>query len=215
LNRRILLALVLSLCAATSVLAADPPAPPPLSAEDKALVQKAVDYIDGLTSVQGRFTQTDPRGKVSTGVFYMQRPGKARFQYDPPAQLLVVADGANVSVYDRKLKSFDQYPLSQTPLVLLLSKPFRLDHGVAILSVDRSRDGFAIVAGDAHRRVQGRLTLAFSQSPIALKGWTLIDAQGQNTDVKFGVLKTRPGLDPRLFILRDPKARGGAVDVAR
>lgn len=206
-----------ALCAAAPALAVDPApvvsGPPALSADDKATVQKVVDYIDRLTSVEGRFAQIDPKGHRSTGLFDMQRPGKARFQYDPPAELLVVSDGSNVSVYDRKLKSFDQYPLAQTPLALLLAKPFKLDHGVAILSVDRSKDGFAVVAGDARRRSQGRLTLQFSQTPLALKGWTLIDAQGQKTDVKFGALKQKASLDPKLFVLRDPKAHP-ASDVA-
>jgi outer membrane lipoprotein-sorting protein len=206
------------LCSAPRAMAADPPPPAPtpaLSADDKATVQKAVDYIEGLKAVEGRFTQIDPKGQVSKGTFYMQRPGKARFQYDPPAELLVVADGADVSVYDRKLKSFDQYPLAQTPLVLLLSKPFRLDHGVTILAVDRSKDGFVITAGDARRRTAGRLTLQFSQNPVALKGWTLVDAQSQKTDVKFTALKSRANLDQNLFVLKDPKSQGGKPAVSQ
>ncbi len=192
-------------------LAADPiptgvqPPAPQLSADDKALVQKATNSIQAIKAVQGKFTQIDPKGHVSMGLFYMQRPGKARFQYDPPAKLLVVADGANVSVYDRKLKTFDQYPLTQTPLMLLLADTVRLDRGVAVSAVDKSPTGFSIIASDARRQTQGRIVIAFSQNPTMLKGWTVIDAQGQKTEVKLGALTARTKLAPSLFVLHDPR----------
>jgi len=192
------------LCGVGRALAADAPAAA-LSNDDKALVQKATDYIQNLKGVQGKFTQIDPKGQVSTGLFYMQRPGKARFQYDPPAALLVVADGYNVSVYDRKLKSFDQFPLGQTPLVLLLAKNVRLDRGVAVTAVDKTKDGFIIAARDANSKAQGRLTLEFSQNPMGLRGWTIVDAQGQKTEVKLGGLRESAALNANLFVLRDPR----------
>ena len=198
------LALVTVFTAAAPAFAADPP-PATLSADDKALVQKATDYIQALKGAEGKFVQTDPKGRVSTGEFYMQRPGKARFQYAPPAQLLVVADGSNVSIYDRRLKSFDQYPLEQTPLMLLLAKTVRLDKGVVVTSVDRSKDGFAITARDAHQQVQGRITIRFSQNPLGLRGWTVIDAQGQKTDVQLNGLTAKASLPANLFVLHDPR----------
>jgi outer membrane lipoprotein-sorting protein len=202
-------------CAAPPAWAAVDPFPPAhaasaapspaLSADDRALVQKATDYIQALRTAQGRFTQTDPKGHATTGALYIQRPGKARFQYDPPAQLLVVADGSNVSVYDRRLKSFDQYPLAQTPLSLLLGDTVRLDRGVQIVAVDHSRDGFTIAARDARRPALGGINLTFSNSPLALRGWTVIDAQGQKTEVRLSAFASRSGLDPKLFVLRDPR----------
>jgi len=196
-------ALCAALYGAGPALAADPP-PANLSADDKALVQKATDYIQNLKGVEGKFTQTDPKGQASTGAFFMQRPGKARFQYAPPAQLLVVADGSDVSVYDRKLKTFEQYPLEQTPLMLLLAKTVRLDRGIVITAVDRSKDGFAIAARDAHNQTQGQLTIRFSQNPIALSGWTVTDAQGRKTEVRLSGLHEKPSLPADLFVLRDP-----------
>lgn len=193
---------------ATPVLAADAPAAP-LAAADQTLVQKASDYIQALKGAQGRFTQTDARGQVSSGTFSMLRPGRARFEYDPPAQLLVVSDGYNVSIYDRKLKSFDQYPLGQTPLVLLLAKTIKLDRGVTITVVDKTPGGFVLSARDARKTAQGRIDLAFGQNPLALNGWTVIDAQGQKTEVRLGTLTQTATLDPNLFVLRDPKPHSG------
>lgn len=197
-----------SVLVAAPALAADAPTAP-LSPADQALVQQAAGYIQALKGVQGKFTQTDAKGQVSTGTFYMLRPGKARFQYDPPAQLLVVADGYNVSVYDSRLKSFDQYPLGQTPLVLLLAKNVRLDQGVVITAVDKSKDGFVIAARDGRKQAQGRISMSFTDHPVALNGWSVIDAQGQRTEVKLGALTETATLDPNLFVLRDPKPHIG------
>ncbi len=204
----ILIALTLGLggALAPAVLAAPAVA---LSAEDKALVDQATDYLQGLKSVSGRFTQIDAAGATSTGQFYMQRPGKARFQYDEPAQMVVVSDGANVSILDRRLKSFDQYPLGATPLVLLLARQVRLDRGVAITGVETSDTGFSINARDARRQAEGRLTLYFSKDPVALRGWTIVDAQGQETRVRLGELRPVADLDPQLFTLRDPRIHTG------
>lgn len=181
----------------------------PLSAEDQAMVSRAAAYIQSLKSVQGRFEQTSSRGGASGGTFSMQRPGKARFEYEPGAQLLVVSDGYNVKVFDRKLKTFDQYPLGQTPLVLLLAREVRLDRGVVVTGVRRSADGFSLTARDARKQAEGSITLDFATAPMALRGWTVIDAQGVQTQVRLGALTPVAKLNPDLFVLHDPKTRSG------
>jgi hypothetical protein len=106
-------------------------------AEQQALLDKATAYIQGLSSAKGRFVQTDARGTQTQGTFYLQRPGKARFAYDPPAGLLVVSNGNNVNIFDSRLKTFESYPLSKTPLNLLLAREVRLDRGVVITDIRR------------------------------------------------------------------------------
>src|SRR5687767_9437007 len=113
-----------------------------LAAADKALVDRATAYLQALDQAKARFVQTDARGRSVTGTVYLKRPGKARFAYDPPSGLLVVSDGGVVSVQDKRLKTFDQYPLSTTPLSLFLAKTIRLDRGVSIARVSRLADGF-------------------------------------------------------------------------
>ncbi len=180
-----------------------------LSPDDQALVDKATAYLQGLKSVTGRFTQGSFNGSTSTGVFYMQRPGKARFQYDPPAQMVVVSDGYNVSVVDSRLKTHDQYPLGRTPLVILLARQVRLDRGVVVTQVDQAADGFAITARDGRKEAAGRITLNFSNDPIVLRGWSVIDAQGRETKVTLGALTPVSDLDPNLFTIQDDHARSG------
>ena len=102
-----------ALAGAAPTLAAPPRAAAAvsLSAADQALVRQATASLQALTNAKGRFVQTDPNGAASQGTFYLQRPGKMRFEYDPARPLLVVSDGSNVKIYDRALKTFDQYPL--------------------------------------------------------------------------------------------------------
>ncbi|HEY9217530.1 MAG TPA: outer-membrane lipoprotein carrier protein LolA, partial [Phenylobacterium sp.] len=178
-----------------------------LSAADKALVAKAVAYLEGLSEAKGRFVQTDPRGAVSQGSLYLKRPGKARFAYDPPAGLLVVSDGGKVSVHNTKLKTFEAYPLSATPLSLFLARQIRLDRGVVVSRVTRYADGFAITARDGRKQAEGAITLTFADNPMRLLAWTVTDAQGGATRVQLSGFARTSGLAPSLFVLNDPRPR--------
>lgn len=179
-----------------------------LPAADRALVDQAVAYLEGLRAAHGRFLQTDPRGGVTRGELFIQRPGKARFAYDPPSGLTVVSNGSTVSVYDRRLRTFQSYPLSATPLSLFLSRQISLDRGVIVDQVVRTPSGFDIVARDARRQAEGRIRLSFSSEPVLL-GWALTDAQGQTTRIQISQLTPATGLNQDLFVLRDPRPRSG------
>ena len=170
-----------------------------VSADDQTLVNAAGAYLDGLTSVRGRFEQTDARGQASSGVLYLKRPGYARFAYDPPSNLLLVSDGRTVTVTNPRLKTTNSYPLSFTPLSLILSKHAGLDHGVAVTRVTRLGDGFSITAHAAGHRGAGQVVLTFQADPMRLTGWTLTDAEGQTTEVRLTSLAAAPGLNPQLF----------------
>jgi outer membrane lipoprotein-sorting protein len=176
-----------------------------LSPDDQALVQKATAYLQGLDEAKGRFVQTDARGQVTQGTFYLARPGRARFEYDPPSGLVVVSDGAAVTVADSRLKTFDRFPLGATPLSLFLAKTIRLDRGVAITGVERRPGGFTIVARDGHRKTAGRLALSFADNPLQLTSWAATDAQGRTTRVRLLDLTRTSGLDKALFVGKDPR----------
>lgn len=177
---------------------------PGLSADDKALVDRAVAYLEGMTEARGRFVQTDARGRNSQGAIFLKRPGKARFAYDPPSGLTVVSDGAAVLVQDDRLKTFDRYPLMSTPLSLFLAKQIRLDRGVSVTRVARHADGFTFTARDGTKKTAGQIALTFTNAPMQLTGWTVTDAQGRQTRVKLVGLEPASGLDPKLFVLRNP-----------
>lgn len=181
--------------------------PTPLTAQDRALANRAAAYLEGLGEARGRFVQTDPRGVVSQGALYLKRPGKARFDYDPPAGLLVVSDGGAVAIQNSRLKTFESYPLAATPLSLFLARRIRLDQGVAITRVTRLANGFAVTARDGRKQTEGEITLSFTDAPLQLIGWSVSDAQGQSTRVRLINLQRTSGLDPALFVLKDPRVK--------
>jgi outer membrane lipoprotein-sorting protein len=198
-SRRTLIAAGLALVGA-GVARADAP----LSPEDKALVDKAAAYLQGLGEMKGRFEQIDYRGGVSQGDIFLKRPGRARFAYDPPYSLLVISDGSSVMVSDPRLKAVNRYLLALTPLSILLAKQVRLDRGVVVTRVDRFTDGFAITARDAHHRNQGEITLTFGDNPIALREWKMTDAQRRITDIRLTSFEPTSGLDSNLFSIPAP-----------
>ena len=181
-----------------------------LSAEDRAAVAEAQAYFQALSAARGAFTETGPGGQQRTGEFWLQRPGRMRFEYTDPAGLLVVADGYNVKRYDPRLETFQQVPLGQTPLSTFLARNVRLDEGVRIARVNRTPSGaFAITARDARRPNEGAVILAFAGSPMRLQEWTIIDGQGQRTRTRLTRLEPASNLPASLFQLRDPTRRPG------
>jgi outer membrane lipoprotein-sorting protein len=175
-----------------------------LPPKDRELVDQIADYLQRLTTAKASFFQTNDRGGAADGTLYLDRPGKARFEYSPSAGLLIVADGKRVSVYDSKLKTFDSYALAATPLALLLSRKVRLDGDVMVTRVSRSEGGVTLTLRDARREAEGFLLLEFKLDPIALTGWTVVDTQNRRTVVKLGPLESTGGFDPALFVLKDP-----------
>jgi len=170
-----------------------------LSSDDQALVDQAAAYLDSLTSVKGRFTQIDARGQVIGGTLYLKRPGLARFAYDPPSNLLVVSNGRSVTVTNPRLKTTNHYPLSFTPLSILLAKHAGLGHGVVVSRVTHLGDGFAITARAAGHRGAGQVIITFRTDPLRLTAWTLTDAEGQTTEVRLTEMSAASGLDSSLF----------------
>ena len=181
-----------------------------LSEADRAALNQAQSYLQGLTSAQGTFVETGAGGQRREGRFYLQRPGRMRFEYTTPSGLLVVADGSNVKRWDPRLEVFRQVPLSQTPLSTFLAREVRLDQGVTIERVTRMQSGaFAITARDARRPRDGQVILAFAGNPLRLQEWTITDAQGARTRTQLTTLQPAPGLAASLFRLTDPTRRPG------
>lgn len=206
-TRRIALAgLTASVLPALPAQAASP-ASPVLGDAERALAARAAAWLEALGEARGGFVQTDARGRTSRGEVFIRRPGKARFAYDPPSSLLVVADGATVSVSDPRLKTFERYPLSATPLSLFLSRRIRLDGDARVTGVRRTAGGFEVTARDARRPADGQIALAFSEAPLALAGWTVTDGQGRATRVRLEGFRPVSGLPASLFVLEDPRPK--------
>jgi outer membrane lipoprotein-sorting protein len=183
---------------------------PDFNAADQARITKATAYLQNLGTASGRFEQTDFRGRITQGNWYLSRPGKMRFEYDPPSSLLIVSDGKQVKMWDPRLQSLDSYPLSETPLSLFLARQIRFDLGVIVTQVTSNATGFTLKARDRRKQVEGFVTLGFNQAPdgtVALRDWTVVDQQGRPTTVKLITFQRDSAAKADLFVLNKSQAK--------
>ncbi|HVZ29952.1 MAG TPA: outer-membrane lipoprotein carrier protein LolA [Asticcacaulis sp.] len=183
---------------------------PDFNAADKARIAKATAYLQNLGAANGRFEQTDFRNRVTQGNWYLSRPGKMRFEYDPPSSLLIVSDGNQVKMWDPRLQSLDSYPLSETPLSLFLARQIRFDLGVIVTQVTSNANGFTLKARDRRKQVEGFVMLGFNQAPdgsVSLREWTVVDQQGRPTTVKLVSFQRDSVAKADLFVLNKSQAK--------
>jgi outer membrane lipoprotein-sorting protein len=185
-----------------------PEAPPPpaatttaaFDAKQRAQVDKVSAYLSSVQTLTGTFVQVGPDGSRTKGEFYIQKPGKVRFEYEPPARIEIVADGQSVIVRDRKLATQDLYPLSQTPLRFLLSDRIDLLKDTNVVNV-RADDTFVTVTIEERQPVIGtsKLMMMVGAKDFQLKQWTVTDPQGYDTTVAVSNLDSSKRPDPGLF----------------
>lgn len=199
-------ALAASLALLVTAAPAAEPKRLPLSAQDKADVARAEEYLNGVTTLKARFLQVAPNGSSAEGDAYLSRPGRMRLQYDPPSPLLVVADGTFLIVHDSQLGEPSYIPLGSTPAGILVRDGVKLDGGdVAVTRVVRLPGVVRISMVEADDPAAGEITLVFSDKPFALRQWQVKDAQHQVTTVSLFQAQSGLSLDSRLFEFKNPK----------
>jgi outer membrane lipoprotein-sorting protein len=177
---------------------------------NKAIVERANAYFTNLTTLVADFTQIGGDGRRLGGTLYLQRPGKVRFDYDPPATLEVVADGSSVAVRDSKLATQDLYSVSQTPLKFLLREQVNLGQDIAITGIASDADSVRIALED--RSTLGgtaRIMLYFDPSVQTLTQWRIVDAQGSQTMIVLNKAQRGRQIDQDLFKIRYEPILGG------
>ncbi|GMO34195.1 outer membrane lipoprotein carrier protein LolA [Bradyrhizobium sp. TM233] len=169
-------------------------------ANQKAQAAKVSAYLSSLSTLVGNFVQVGPDGSKTQGDFYIQKPGKVRFEYDAPSPIDIVADGSSLVVRDRKLATQDVYPLSQTPLRFLLSDRIDLMKDTNVVNVSAD-DVFVSVTIEEKQALVGtsRLLLMFGAKDGQLKQWTVTDPQGYDTTIAVYNLDSSKKLDPGMF----------------
>lgn len=156
-------------------------------------------YLNGLKTVKAAFTQINADGTISTGTIYIKRPGRVRFEYDPPEKSLVVASGGEVVIVDpRSNQGPESYPLSQTPLSIILAP--KVDLNRARMVTKHGYDGTATVvtAQDPDHPEYGNIQLKFTGPSPELRQWIINNDQGQTT-VILGDLTKGGSLSNNLF----------------
>lgn len=199
-------AIALLAAAGAGLAAPATPKPVALSDQDKADLARVEEYLNGITTLQSRFLQVAPNGGYSEGDLFLSRPGKLKLEYAPPVPILIVVDGDFVTYYDKQLKQVQYIPTAQTPASILVRERIALASGdLAVTEFERGPGTLRLTVVKASDPGLGSMSLVFSDRPIALKKWTVTDAQGQVINVsllgpRFGV-----ALDPKVFQFQLPR----------
>jgi outer membrane lipoprotein-sorting protein len=156
-----------------------------LSAQDLADIKRIEEYINAISTLRANFQQYSNASGLSSGRIYLRRPGRLRVEYDPPVQALIVADGLVVTYYDGELDQVTQAPIGSSPLWFLLRDEVSFSDGVSVSGIERAPGVLRISAFESDQPDAGLVSLVFSDQPLQLKQWAIVDSQG--VEVRVGL----------------------------
>lgn len=181
-----------------------------LSPDEVAALTRVERYLNDIKTMQARFVQVSSNGAYAEGEVYLDRPGQMRFDYDPPTPVLIIANGLSLLYYDKELKQATFLPLWETPLWFLIREEVRFDDNVDILGIEEALGTLRMTLRDPEAPDGGEVTLVFSDEPLALRKWELVDPQGIATQVSLVNPVYGGRIDSDLFEYRDLEIyRGG------
>jgi outer membrane lipoprotein-sorting protein len=171
-----------------------------------ATAQRIADHFASVRTMMGEFVQFGPRGEQTGGKFYIERPGKVRFNYEAPSNFRVTSDGTTVVLENTKLRTADIYPLSRTPLKLLLDDRIDLS-GNKVRAVKEEDDLTTIQLADKSVFGDSTITMMFDPASFELRQWTITDAQGKDTTVMIFNVEQGVVFDPSVFAIDHRKVQ--------
>jgi outer membrane lipoprotein-sorting protein len=185
------------------------PTAAPLTPQDQADLKRVETYLDGIKTMQAVFQQTNPDGSSADGEVYLSRPGKMRFEYQPPVQMFIVSDGNYVAVDDLELKNVQFYPVDSTPVWFLLREAIKLSGDVTVTRFERGPKSLRVTCVQTKDPGNGAITLVFQDDPLVLKQWIVLDPQQRQTTVALIDPQQGVQLKPEMFYLpTNTKERG-------
>ena len=161
-------------------------------------------YVNSIRTLQARFVQNNPNGSVGQGTLYVRRPGRMRFEYDPPSKLKIVADGSQVTMWNTATRDFGQWPIGWTAASFLVKEPFRLSGDLKLENVERANGLLALTMTQVRKPQEGRVIVRLAENPLQLRGWSIIDGRGQRVDVALSNVQTGGQLADSLFHFDGP-----------
>ncbi|WP_162129842.1 LolA family protein [Nitratireductor aquibiodomus] len=170
----------------------------PIAAQAAQSADQIAAHFSSVRTMMGEFVQFGPRGEQTGGKFYIERPGKIRFDYEEPSGFRVTSDGSSVVIMNKKLNTADLYPLSKTPLKLLLDERIDLS-GDKVQTVREDNDLTTIKMSDKSVFGNSTITMMFDTNSYDLRQWTITDAQGKDTTVMIFNVQQGVTFDPSVF----------------
>jgi len=172
----------------------------PAAMAQNAVIEGLNTYLSDLLAISAPFTQENADGTTATGTFYMQKPGKMRFEYDPPSPAMLIADGEALAVYDRKSNRGPQvYPQSSTPLSLLSRNNIDVTKSKFVRRIETRDNRIFVMMYDPEKVENGTMLMIFDDDPVLLTGWIVTDGAGQQSTIRLGKLTTGMSFENRLF----------------
>ncbi|MEM8592609.1 MAG: outer membrane lipoprotein carrier protein LolA [Pseudomonadota bacterium] len=156
-------------------------------------------YLNNLTTARGSFTQVTGDGAVSTGTLFIKRPGRVRFEYDPPDKSMVIAGGGSLAVFDPRSDEPARYALNQTPLSIILARNVNLGRANMVTGYTSDGQTTTVRAQDPDNPEYGSIDLVFTGNPVELRQWVINDGDGGSTTVILGQLERNIRVPERLF----------------
>jgi outer membrane lipoprotein-sorting protein len=177
-----------------------------LTRDEQDVLGKISESYNAIHSLEAGFAQIGPDGQIEEGRVYIKKPGEMRFEYAPPAPTLVICDGLDLAVFNTRLHTVDRYPLSMTPLNLLLAEHVSLAHNPVVVGIERQPGQITVDARSNDRHMTGTIQIVFSDPGYELRQWIVTDAQGLTTTVTLRNMQTGVVLPDSIFSLRGKPA---------
>ncbi len=204
------LALASSLLPLSRALAAAPPKAAALSPDQKADVANVQTYLNGIRTLASKFEQISGDGGTATGKLWLARPGRMRFEYDPPTPVLLVANGKNIFYYDKELQQVSELRVEDTPAGFLLRDQISLSGDVTLTKFEHKPGAIRLTMVETREPNQGSATLVLADKPMELRQWTIVDPQQKEVTVALQDPQYGAPVDEKLFYWTDPRPQGGA-----
>ena len=173
------------------------------SVEKKSDLQRIEIYLNEMKTLRAEFLQVSSNGAVATGKLLMQRPGKIRFEYDPPSPIMLISDGYFLRYIDKDLEQVTHIWLEDTPIGFLLDDNLKLSGGITVTKFKKNANLLTITIAKSKKPEKGTVSIIFSDKPLALEKWVIKDAQGITTTITLNNRERPLKIDPRLFELTD------------
>jgi outer membrane lipoprotein-sorting protein len=191
-----LLAVIAAALAALPAAAAQRPLTDP---EAVGEINRIEGYLNGIRTMQSRFIQINPDGSAWNGNLYVRRPGRFRFEYDPPIPHLLIANGSWFFHVDRALQETNVIPLAKTPAQFLVREDVSLKNDFKITKLEQSQGIVQIGLVTRDNPELGEVTLTFSDKPLELRKWTVRDMQENITQITLQNTRYGVNLNPDMF----------------
>lgn len=167
-------------------------------------------YLNSFTSAEGEFTQINADGTISTGTIYIKRPGRIRFEYNPPEEALVLAGGGAVAIFDpRSDGGPERYPLAETPLKIILERNIDLSQSGMVTQHFSDGTTTTVTAQDPDHPEYGNIQMVYTADPVELRQWIVTDDTGSQTTVILGDLAKDGNVPDILFNIQRETERWG------